>query len=137
MIRVESRPHQQAALVLEPNLNRRAARRHRLRRGGRQFHFHKLRRLRLAQPPLPSKKLRSAYPSLAAKRRHTLPAPRLLGNHLPPLRPRLLSALPHSPRMQPRTALRKMGFTERSRKFDTPANRTQMGPAAALLLWVL
>jgi hypothetical protein len=46
-------------------------------------------------------------PAFAAKRRHTLPTPHLLGNQLPPLRPHFLASLlsrhpatllhPHSP----------------------------------------
>src|SRR6266566_9746410 len=127
MIRVESRPYHQAATALQPNFNRLAVRCPRLRRGCRQFQFHELGRLRLPQPFLPCEDLRSAPRSLAAKRRYTLPAPSLLGNNLPPLPPRLLSALCHATRLLSPAAIRKMRFTYRSHLIVGVRNLLQCG----------
>src|SRR6266850_145551 len=77
----------------------------------------------LAQAFIPSEELWGAYATLAAKPRHVLPAPGLLGNHLPPLPPRLLSALSHAARLLSPAAIRKIPFTYRSHKnYHSPSH---------------
>src|SRR5437879_6486173 len=59
------------------------------------------------QALFPGEEMWRTQPAFAAKRRHTLPTPHLLGNQLPPLRPHFLASLlsrhpatllhPHSP----------------------------------------
>jgi hypothetical protein len=116
MLRVESRTHQQTPAILESNLNPRVARYARSWRCGHQFYFHELRCLAalrlsrrgcLPQALFPSKEMWRTQPAFAAKRRHTLPTPHLLGNQLSPLPAHFLASLlsrhpatllhPHSP----------------------------------------
>jgi hypothetical protein len=86
MLPVESRTHQQASAILEPNLNARVAC---CARRAHQFHFHKLRCLValclswrgcLPQALFPGKEMWRTQPAFVAKRRHTLPTPHLLGD---------------------------------------------------------
>jgi hypothetical protein len=125
MICIESSPHHQASAILESDFNTRVVcfSGRRLR----HLHFQEFRCCPFAQPFLPHEEIRPAQTTFTAECSHSLPATRLLGNQLSPLRPCLLCSFGHVATLQRDTIFRKMGFVNRSPKACAVQGFTRQG----------